>query len=90
MIELKHSNKLKLLDEGPSSVPTIPTINEDISKADADGSSPNIAVPLSNEDNDERWETVDMPPIRIAAIDNGLAFPFKHPESWRSCNQISS
>lgn len=25
------------------------------------------------------------PLIRIAAIDNGLAFPFKHPDEWRAC-----
>ena len=24
------------------------------------------------------------PPIEIAAIDNGLSFPFKHPDSWRT------
>jgi phosphatidylinositol 4-kinase type 2 len=24
------------------------------------------------------------PEIDIAAIDNGLAFPFKHPDSWRA------
>ena len=24
------------------------------------------------------------PPIAIAAIDNGLSFPFKHPDSWRT------
>ncbi|XP_047537339.1 phosphatidylinositol 4-kinase type 2-alpha isoform X2 [Vanessa atalanta] len=24
------------------------------------------------------------PEVRIAAIDNGLAFPFKHPDSWRA------
>ncbi|OTF78656.1 hypothetical protein BLA29_014381, partial [Euroglyphus maynei] len=23
--------------------------------------------------------------IKIAAIDNGLAFPFKHPDEWRGC-----
>ena len=23
--------------------------------------------------------------IAIAAIDNGLAFPFKHPDEWRAC-----
>lgn len=27
---------------------------------------------------------VTLPEIRIAAIDNGLAFPFKHPDSWRA------
>ncbi|KAK9509461.1 hypothetical protein O3M35_006773 [Rhynocoris fuscipes] len=30
------------------------------------------------------WECVDKPDISIAAIDNGLAFPFKHPDSWRA------
>lgn len=25
-----------------------------------------------------------MPALEIAAIDNGLAFPFKHPDSWRA------
>ncbi len=23
--------------------------------------------------------------IKIAAIDNGLSFPFKHPDEWRTC-----
>ncbi len=27
---------------------------------------------------------VERPDIKIAAIDNGLAFPFKHPDSWRA------
>jgi len=26
----------------------------------------------------------DPPEIKVAAIDNGLAFPFKHPDSWRA------
>ena len=26
--------------------------------------------------------------IRIAAIDNGLAFPFKHPDEWRTCESM--
>ena len=26
--------------------------------------------------------------IRIAAIDNGLAFPFKHPDEWRACTYM--
>ena len=30
------------------------------------------------------WNVVDAPEILIAAIDNGLAFPFKHPDSWRA------
>eukprot|EP00099_Drosophila_melanogaster_P028014 NP_730944.2 Pi4KIIalpha, isoform A [Drosophila melanogaster] len=30
------------------------------------------------------WNVVNSAFIRIAAIDNGLAFPFKHPDSWRA------
>lgn len=26
--------------------------------------------------------------IQIAAIDNGLAFPFKHPDEWRACKSL--
>ena len=26
--------------------------------------------------------------ITIAAIDNGLAFPFKHPDEWRACKHV--
>lgn len=27
---------------------------------------------------------VKPPEVKVAAIDNGLAFPFKHPDSWRA------
>ncbi|XP_074613409.1 phosphatidylinositol 4-kinase type 2-alpha-like [Acropora palmata] len=30
------------------------------------------------------WDYVNAPKIFVAAIDNGLAFPFKHPDSWRA------
>ncbi|KPU75516.1 uncharacterized protein Dana_GF11648, isoform B [Drosophila ananassae] len=33
---------------------------------------------------DPAWNVVNSAFIRIAAIDNGLAFPFKHPDSWRA------
>lgn len=32
----------------------------------------------------EDWSMVTSPEICIAAIDNGLAFPFKHPDEWRA------
>lgn len=38
----------------------------------------------SNRKKNDEWNIVDLPEIRIAAIDNGLAFPFKHPDSWRA------
>lgn len=30
------------------------------------------------------WSLVKPPEVKVAAIDNGLAFPFKHPDSWRA------
>ncbi|XP_071506594.1 phosphatidylinositol 4-kinase type 2-alpha-like [Diadema antillarum] len=30
------------------------------------------------------WGMVRPPNINVAAIDNGLAFPFKHPDEWRT------
>eukprot|EP00128_Syssomonas_multiformis_P018432 Colp12_sorted_trinity150504_noHs@12420 len=30
------------------------------------------------------WGFVKPPTVFVAAIDNGLAFPFKHPDSWRA------
>nr|XP_032662496.1 phosphatidylinositol 4-kinase type 2-beta isoform X2 [Chelonoidis abingdonii] len=36
-------------------------------------------------DKDIQWTTSKEPAvIKIAAIDNGLAFPFKHPDEWRA------
>lgn len=53
----------------------------------SNGSTPN-GIPRSSsrlemtENTD--WNLVQLPEISIAAIDNGLAFPFKHPDSWRA------
>ncbi|XP_074642686.1 phosphatidylinositol 4-kinase type 2-beta-like [Tubulanus polymorphus] len=33
---------------------------------------------------EDDWSLVKSPDISIAAIDNGLAFPFKHPDEWRA------
>ncbi|CAI2356840.1 unnamed protein product [Caenorhabditis sp. 36 PRJEB53466] len=30
------------------------------------------------------WADVSIPTVDVAAIDNGLAFPFKHPDEWRA------
>ncbi|KAJ6659399.1 hypothetical protein lerEdw1_019131 [Lerista edwardsae] len=35
-------------------------------------------------DKDIQWINEKEPIIKIAAIDNGLAFPFKHPDEWRA------
>lgn len=33
---------------------------------------------------DPTWRTKKVPRIKIGAIDSGLAFPWKHPDEWRS------
>ncbi|KAI1722594.1 phosphatidylinositol 3- and 4-kinase domain-containing protein [Ditylenchus destructor] len=38
----------------------------------------------NNAENEDNWEDISMPHVSIAAIDNGLAFPFKHPDQWRT------
>ena len=37
----------------------------------------------ATDDKDE-WVQVKSAEIDVAAIDNGLAFPIKHPDSWRA------
>lgn len=39
--------------------------------------------------NAESWNQNQKkePRVKIAAIDNGLAFPFKHPDEWRACKK---
>jgi len=32
----------------------------------------------------DSWVDVEGPRLYIAAIDNGLSFPFKHPDNWRT------
>lgn len=35
-----------------------------------------------------KWTDDKETLIKIAAIDNGLAFPFKHPDEWRACEYL--
>ena len=38
-----------------------------------------------DDDDGAKWVAPTMDPvISVAAIDNGLAFPFKHPDEWRA------
>uniref|UniRef100_A0A672YNK9 Phosphatidylinositol 4-kinase type 2 n=1 Tax=Sphaeramia orbicularis TaxID=375764 RepID=A0A672YNK9_9TELE len=39
---------------------------------------------VRKHDYDTDWVVVKDPIIKLAAIDNGLAFPLKHPDSWRA------
>ncbi|CAG9539273.1 unnamed protein product, partial [Cercopithifilaria johnstoni] len=44
-----------------------------------------IVMDLLDCDADvENWDQMDEPKIEVAAIDNGLAFPIKHPDEWRT------
>lgn len=52
------------------------------SSSGVDKISENRKIPKHIEDDD--WHMIQLPKIEIAAIDNGLAFPFKHPDSWRA------
>lgn len=49
----------------------------------SNGFRQNGSTSISRHETDD-WNMVDIPEIKIAAIDNGLAFPFKHPDSWRA------
>jgi len=44
---------------------------------------PDVAATSPNSDSSE-WGVVSQGGVDVAAIDNGLAFPFKHPDSWRA------
>jgi len=43
---------------------------------------------MCTQQGEEDWSIVENPQISIAAIDNGLAFPFKHPDQWRTCMHL--
>ncbi|XP_048249472.1 phosphatidylinositol 4-kinase type 2-beta-like isoform X2 [Haliotis rufescens] len=43
-----------------------------------------IATTAQDSREDSEWSLVENPEINIAAIDNGLAFPYKHPDEWRA------
>lgn len=47
-------------------------------------SSSNHVVQKTLSSSERDNENSKKPIIRIAAIDNGLAFPFKHPDEWRA------
>jgi len=52
-------------------------------KPDASDKSKTYGV-AGGEDDDTLWIPPSEPAVAVAAIDNGLAFPFKHPDEWRA------
>uniref|UniRef100_A0A4Y0BIA3 Phosphatidylinositol 4-kinase type 2 n=1 Tax=Anopheles funestus TaxID=62324 RepID=A0A4Y0BIA3_ANOFN len=73
----------------PSIVPTSPTatspngVNGLANGMNGGGYIPRSSSRLEMMEHTD-WNLVQLPEIKIAAIDNGLAFPFKHPDSWRA------
>uniref|UniRef100_A0A1B6C7D0 Phosphatidylinositol 4-kinase type 2 n=1 Tax=Clastoptera arizonana TaxID=38151 RepID=A0A1B6C7D0_9HEMI len=55
-------------------------------KYKAPDTSPTVPGPAGDAEMQDvtDWTVVEQPEVSIAAIDNGLAFPFKHPDSWRA------
>ncbi|XP_067125366.1 phosphatidylinositol 4-kinase type 2-beta-like [Centruroides vittatus] len=49
-----------------------------------DRGNDNWLIRYTKPENIETWTTQKPAEIKIAAIDNGLSFPFKHPDSWRA------
>ncbi|CAF0749707.1 unnamed protein product [Adineta ricciae] len=45
------------------------------------GEGDHMTDPVTTNETTNTGATID---VRIAAIDNGLAFPFKHPDEWRT------
>ncbi|CAJ0584676.1 unnamed protein product, partial [Mesorhabditis spiculigera] len=41
-------------------------------------------TPSQPQPAEVEWADVTVPKVKLAAIDNGLAFPFKHPDEWRA------
>jgi phosphatidylinositol 4-kinase type 2 len=45
---------------------------------------PDIKDDSDDGEAESEWSVISSPAVKIAAIDNGLAFPYKHPDSWRA------
>ncbi len=71
----------------PPSHPDNQALNDQLDNplepASSVSSPPLISQPMSNNTNSQKYK-IQYPHIHVAAIDNGLAFPFKHPDQWRS------
>ncbi|CAG8611017.1 8508_t:CDS:2 [Cetraspora pellucida] len=71
--EIQHPLSTNYLDSDQSVLPSKSTTTE---------LPPSASSILNSVDNVNA--NIPYPHIHVAAIDNGLAFPFKHPDQWRS------
>lgn len=49
-----------------------------------------IEADTPDQDIIQPWNQQKKPIVKLAAIDNGLAFPFKHPDEWRACEYLNN
>ncbi|TPX57200.1 hypothetical protein PhCBS80983_g03989 [Powellomyces hirtus] len=59
---------------GPRSDDSVPTVVAE----------PTSILNNSGPEQQQQQQPTSLPIIQVAAIDNGLAFPYKHPDRWRS------
>ncbi|KAF9433498.1 phosphatidyl inositol kinase [Entomortierella beljakovae] len=85
------TGKNSMLATPPGTPPHFSTINTPSNTATMQAEEPQRENPRSNSPDvgklvlEHSEESVyDSTHVHVAAIDNGLAFPFKHPDSWRS------
>ncbi|TMS37165.1 hypothetical protein L596_004153 [Steinernema carpocapsae] len=65
----------------------IDSVSEELKERDENKQEPATSVDVfadASTSSEDQFDHVTMPKISIAAIDNGLAFPFKHPDEWRT------
>ncbi|KAM3726692.1 Phosphatidylinositol 4-kinase type 2-alpha [Dirofilaria immitis] len=76
-----------LVDETTANENAEVAAHSDIDNNTADGKDVTEALIMDMLDCDVEvgnWDQMDEAKIEIAAIDNGLAFPIKHPDEWRT------
>jgi phosphatidylinositol 4-kinase type 2 len=70
------------------SVPEATNEKHETSNSNDNNNNNNISATTSTTANDsvtkESKPEKTVITIKVAAIDNGLAFPFKHPDEWRA------
>lgn len=61
-------------------------VDDNASTVSRNSATTNTTSTTANSPSNTQSKTVTT--LKIAAIDNGLAFPFKHPDEWRACMAI--
>ncbi|XP_017142627.1 phosphatidylinositol 4-kinase type 2-alpha isoform X2 [Drosophila miranda] len=87
IVDLNESPPDDLLRSAGGTDPQSPKENgqtDVTSLASSEEELPTTSTKNISPKSENNWNMVDTAFIKIAAIDNGLAFPFKHPDSWRA------